>query len=228
MSTIYDWLEENYNITISNKQVMEDALTHSSYLNENKDFKGSDYERIEFLGDSIVGMWVANKLFHHLPVIDEGVMTTMRAQLVCEKSLANFMRKLGIAKYIKMGVGEEKSGARNRNSLLADVFEAFIGALYLNGGVKYINAVLNDTIDIENQQALYENTDYKSRIQEYVQSDTRAVLKYELLSETGPSNNPEFEMGVYLDGVLLGQGKGRTKKKAEQQAAKEALGKLVK
>ncbi|HQB32053.1 MAG TPA: ribonuclease III [Erysipelotrichaceae bacterium] len=228
MSTIYDWLEENYNITISNKQVMEDALTHSSYLNENKDFKGSDYERIEFLGDSIVGMWVANKLFHHLPVIDEGVMTTMRAQLVCEKSLANFMRKLGIAKYIKMGVGEEKNGARNRNSLLADVFEAFIGALYLNGGVKYINAVLNDTIDIENQQALYENTDYKSRIQEYVQSDTRAVLKYELLSETGPSNNPEFEMGVYLDGVLLGQGKGRTKKKAEQQAAKEALGKLVK
>jgi len=207
---------------------MEDALTHSSYLNENKDFKGSDYERIEFLGDSIVGMWVANKLFHHLPVIDEGVMTTMRAQLVCEKSLANFMRKLGIAKYIKMGVGEEKNGARNRNSLLADVFEAFIGALYLNGGVKYINAVLNDTIDIENQQALYENTDYKSRIQEYVQSDTRAVLKYELLSETGPSNNPEFEMGVYLDGVLLGQGKGRTKKKAEQQAAKEALGKLVK
>ena len=100
MSTIYEWLKENYNITITNKQVMEDAFTHASYLNENKDFKGSNYERIEFLGDSIVGMWVANRLYHHQPPIDEGKMTAMRAQLVCEKSLANFMRKLDIAKYI--------------------------------------------------------------------------------------------------------------------------------
>ncbi len=228
MSTIYEWLKENYNITITDKQVMEDAFTHASYLNENKDFKGSNYERIEFLGDSIVGMWVANRLYHHQPPIDEGKMTAMRAQLVCEKSLANFMRKLDIAKYIKMGVGEEKSGARNRNSLLADIFEAFIGAVYLNGGGKAINAILENTIEIVIDPDFSEINDHKSRLQEYVQSDTRAVLKYELLSETGPSNSPIFEMGVYLDEVLLGKGTGKTKKKAEQSAAKEALGKLVK
>ncbi len=228
MSTIYDWLKENYNITIKNKQVMEAAFTHASYINENKDFKGSDYERIEFLGDSIVGMWVAKKLYHHQPPIDEGVMTTMRAQLVCEKSLANFMRKLNIAKYIKMGVGEEKSGARDRNSLLADIFEAFIGAVYLNGGFKDVDLILNDTIEIISNPELADVIDYKSKLQEYVQSDSRAVLKYELLSETGPSNNPIFEMAVYLDGLLLGKGTGKTKKKAEQYAAKQALGKLVK
>ncbi len=228
MSTIYEWLEKNYNITITNKQVIEDAFTHASYLNENKDFIGNDYERIEFLGDSIVGMWVANRLFNHKPSIDEGKMTTMRAQIVCEKSLANFTRKLAITKYIKIGIGEEKSGARNRNSLLADVFEAFIGAIYLNGGMKAVDKILKETIDIVNHPELSEIVDYKSKLQEYVQSDTRAVLKYELLSEKGPSNNPLFEMGVYLDDVLLGKGKGKTKKKAEQSAAKEALGKLVK
>lgn len=207
---------------------MENAFTHASYLNENKDVKGDDYERIEFLGDAIVGMWVANKLYHHNPEIDEGKMTTMRAQIVCEKSLADFLRKLDLAKYIKMGVGEEKSGARNRNSLLADIFEAFIGAVYLNGGMKDVNEILKDAIDIVNHPELFEIIDYKSRLQEYVQSDTRAVLKYELLSETGPSNNPLFEMGVFLDEVLLGKGTGKTKKKAEQSAAEEALRKLVK
>lgn len=228
MSTIYDWLKENYNITITNKQVMEDAFTHASYLNENKNFQGNDYERIEFLGDSIVGMWVAIRLYNYKPAIDEGKMTTMRAQLVCEKSLANFMRKLNIAKYIKMGIGEEKSGARNRNSLLADIFEAFIGAIYLNGGFKDVDKILKDAIDITDNPELLDNNDHKSKLQEYVQSDTRAVLKYELLSEKGPSNNPTFEIGVYLDDVLLGKGSGKTKKKAEQAAAKEALGKLVK
>ncbi|MDI9540506.1 MAG: ribonuclease III [Bacillota bacterium] len=228
MSTIYNWLKKNYNITIKNRQVMENAFTHASYLNENKDVKGDDYERIEFLGDAIVGMWVANKLYHHNPEIDEGKMTTMRAQIVCEKSLADFLRKLDLAKYIKMGVGEEKSGARNRNSLLADIFEAFIGAVYLNGGMKDVNEILKDAIDIVNHPELFEIIDYKSRLQEYVQSDTRAVLKYELLSETGPSNNPLFEMGVFLDEVLLGKGTGKTKKKAEQSAAEEALRKLVK
>ena len=127
-----------------------------------------------------------------------------------------------------MGVGEEKSGARNRNSLLADIFEAFIGAVYLNGGMKDVNEILKDAIDIVNHPELFEIIDYKSRLQEYVQSDTRAVLKYELLSETGPSNNPLFEMGVFLDEVLLGKGTGKTKKKAEQSAAEEALRKLVK
>ncbi|MGI6608198.1 MAG: ribonuclease III [Erysipelotrichaceae bacterium] len=228
MSTIYEWLKKNYNITVKDRQIMENAFTHASYLNENRDLKGSDYERIEFLGDSIVGMWVAINLYNHYPPIDEGNMTTMRAQLVCEKSLAGFLRKLDLAKYIKIGVGEEKSGARDRNSLLADVFEAFIGAVYLNGGMSDVDKILKNTIDVIGHPEFSDIRDYKSKLQEYVQSDTRAVLKYELLSESGPSNNPLFEIGVYLDEVLLGKGIGKTKKKAEQSAAEQALGKLVK
>ena len=152
----------------------------------------------------------------------------MRAQLVCEKSLAQFNRKLGLAKYIRLGVGEEKNNARERNSLLADIFESFIGALYLSNGYDDVKKILENTIDIVDHPELTGVVDYKTRLQEYVQSDSRKVLQYTLLRETGPSNEPQFEIGVYLDNVLLGTGIEHTKKKAEQLAAKEALGKLVK
>ena len=180
------------------------------------------------MGDSVVELWVSEKLFNHVPAISEGKMTTMRAQLVCEKSLAQFNRKLGLAKYIRLGVGEEKNNARERNSLLADIFESFIGALYLSNGYDDVKKILENTIDIVDHPELTGVVDYKTRLQEYVQSDSRKVLQYTLLRETGPSNEPQFEIGVYLDNVLLGTGIEHTKKKAEQLAAKEALGKLVK
>ena len=180
------------------------------------------------MGDAVVELWVSEKLFNHVPAISEGKMTTMRAQLVCEKSLAQFNRKLGLAKYIRLGVGEEKNNARERNSLLADIFESFIGALYLSNGYDDVKKILENTIDIVDHPELTGVVDYKTRLQEYVQSDSRKVLQYTLLRETGPSNEPQFEIGVYLDNVLLGTGIEHTKKKAEQLAAKEALGKLVK
>lgn len=225
--SIYSFLSDNYQIEVKNKKLMEDAFTHASYLNETKSLNNC-YERLEFMGDAVVELWVSEKLFNHVPAISEGKMTTMRAQLVCEKSLAQFNRKLGLAKYIRLGVGEEKNNARERNSLLADIFESFIGALYLSNGYDDVKKILENTIDIVDHPELTGVVDYKTRLQEYVQSDSRKVLQYTLLSETGPSNEPQFEIGVYLDNVLLGTGIEHTKKKAEQLAAKEALGKLVK
>ncbi len=225
--TIYSWLKDKYDIEIKDKSLMEDAFTHASYLNETKS-NNHCYERLEFMGDAVVEIWVSDKLFKHIPEIPEGKMTTMRAQLVCEKSLADFMRKLGLAKYIRLGAGEEKAGARNRNSLLADIFESFIGAVYLNCGMEAVDKILEDTIDIVEHPELTGVVDYKTQLQEYVQADSRKVLQYVLISEKGPSNEPTFVMGVYLDGVLLGSGVEHSKKKAEQLAAKEALEKLVK
>ncbi|MDO4378775.1 MAG: ribonuclease III [Erysipelotrichia bacterium] len=225
--TVYRWLKEKYAIEIKNKSLMEDAFTHASYLNETNSLNQC-YERLEFMGDAVVEIWVSEKLFKHQPQIAEGQMTTMRAQLVCEKSLADFNRKLNLGQYIKLGIGEEKAGARNRNSLLADIFESFIGAVYLDCGMEAVNKILTDTIDIVDHPELTGIIDYKTKLQEYVQADSRKVLKYALLSEKGPSNDPTFEMGVYLDEVLLGTGLEHSKKKAEQLAAKEALGKLVK
>lgn len=225
--TIYSWLKEKYDIEIKDKTLMEDAFTHASYLNEIKS-ENNCYERLEFMGDAVVEIWVSEKLFKHTPQIAEGKMTTMRAQLVCEKSLADFMRKLDLAKYIRLGAGEEKAGARNRNSLLADIFESFIGAVYLDCGMEAVNKILENTIDIVDHPELTGVVDYKTQLQEYVQADSRKVLKYVLLSEKGPANEPTFVMGVYLDGVLLGSGCEHSKKKAEQLAAKEALEKLVK
>lgn len=225
--TIYRWLKDKYNIEIKDKSLIEDAFTHASYLNERKT-NNHCYERLEFMGDAVVEIWVSEKLFKHIPQISEGKMTTMRAQLVCEKSLADFMRKLNLAQYIRLGSGEEKAGARNRNSLLADIFESFIGAIYLNCGMEAVNKILSDTIDIVDHPELTGVVDYKTKLQEYVQADSRKVLHYVLLSETGPANDPTFEIAVYLDDVLMGTGIEHSKKKAEQLAAKQALGKLVK
>jgi len=227
MSTVKQWLKENFDIEIKNNALLDEAFTHSSYVNENKSAK-KHYERLEFMGDAVVQLWVSERLYKHTPAIPEGKMTTMRQQLVCEKAFADFLRKLDLAKFIKLGVGEEKAGARNRNSLLADIFEAFIAAIYLDCGYEAVDIVLSRTIDIVDHPELTGIVDYKTQLQEYVQSDSRRVLKYIVLQEEGPANEPTFTMGVYLDEVLLGKGTEHSKKKAEQLAAKEALGKLVK
>ncbi|MBR3352810.1 MAG: ribonuclease III, partial [Erysipelotrichaceae bacterium] len=152
-----------------------------------------------------------------------------RAQMVCEKSFAMIMRELELTPYLKLGVGEEKNGGRNRDSILADAFEAFVGALYLVCGMKAVNQVLDPVFEpLLHNPELTGIVDYKTRLQEYAQSDIRKSVRYVLLSEKGPSNNPEFEMGVYLDDILLGKGVANSKKQAEQKAAMEALKILVK
>jgi len=223
---IYDYFLEKFNITFKNKSLIRDAFTHASYVNETQE-ETNNYERLEFMGDAIVEVWVTRKLFNHIPAIPEGQMTTARAQLVCEKSLSHFLREMDLPKFIRLGAGEEKMGGRNRDSLLCDVFEAMIAAIYLDKGYKTVEKVLDQVITIVDNPELTGVNDYKTKLQEYVQAETRQSLTYTLLSENGTPNNPEFEMGVYLDGVLLGVGKEKSKKKAEQLAAKEALEKMA-
>ncbi len=201
------------------------AFNHSSYYYENKDCVESN-ERLEFIGDAVIELWSSKVLFNKSD-LDEGKMTIERAQFVCEKSLALFSRQLGLDKYLKLGVGEEKSGGNNKDSILADLFEAFIGALDISYGDKFAF----DFLDLHFKDALI-NLQLikgpKNILQEYVQSDKRSTLKYETTNNYGPANNKTFEVTVFLNDLALGFGSGKTKKAAEQMAAEDALRKLVK
>lgn len=225
--TIFDFLDSR-NIPYFNKRMIQEALIHSSYVNEHKKFD-HDNERLEFMGDAVLQLWSSQKLFKLDPPLKEGQMTTLRAQLVCEKSLANYNRQLGLNQFLLLGVGEEKTGGRDRDSLLADMFEALLGALYLDTGMDSVDIILEEVLTPAIARPKAENLiDYKTQLQEYVQSDTRKTVRYEVICASGPSNKPEFEVVVKLDEINLGKGKGTSKKKAEQMAAKNALEKIVK
>ena len=207
------------------KPLVEEAFIHSSYFYENKDIPSSN-ERLEFIGDAVLELWTSKALFGDTS-LDEGKMTIIRAQFVCEKSFAALALKMNLNKYLKLGVGEEKMGGRKKPSILADLFEAFIGSLYLEYGYDYVFRFLDRQLgaEIENLQL---NKGPKNELQEYVQSDTRQSLNYELKRTSGPSNNRVFEVEVCLNDIVMGKGQGKTKKLAEQAAAKDALSKLVK
>lgn len=223
---LMEYLKDQYGIVANDSSLYRDAFTHASYLNET-DERSNNYERLEFIGDAVVEIWVSRKLFMHKPEISEGKMTTMRAQLVCEQSLAGFLKQMDLAKYIRLGAGEIKNNGRERLSLLADVFEALMGAIYLDQGFAEVSRVLDQVITIVDTPEATGVIDYKTRLQELVQADSRKELKYIVIKETGASNNPLFEIGCYLDDVLMGTGKEHSKKKAEQLAAREALDKLA-
>lgn len=227
MHTIFDWLTY-MNIPYQNKQMIQEAITHASYLNEHRYLK-RDNERLEFMGDAVLQVWVSKKLFLIRPLLSEGQMTTLRAQLVCEKSLANYNRQLGLKQFLCLGFGEEKSGGRDRDSLLADMFEALLGAIYIDQGMEAVNIILEKVITPAiNEPKLDDVIDYKTKLQEFIQADTRKNVHYELLSTKGPSNSPVFEVQVLLEQIVLGKGSGLSKKKAEQAAAKDAIDKMVK
>ena len=223
---LHDYVKEKFNLTYNRKQLLLEAFTHSSFVNEHA--KTSDYERLEFVGDAVLELWVTKKLYQFTPEIDEGKMTFLRAQLVCEKSCASYLRKLDLQQFIRLGVGEEGSNGRERDSLLCDVFEAFIGSIFIDQGYDKCSEILENTIVVTDDIQDDSLVDYKSRLQEYVQAESRKVLEYRVISSTGPSNNPLFEIGVWLDDIMLGKGSEHSKKKAEQLAAKEAIKKLVK
>lgn len=223
---IVDWLRKRH-IEVKDKKLIRNAFVHSSYLNEHKTFE-NDNERLEYMGDAVLQVWTAKKLFLLEPKMNEGQMTTLRAQLVCEKALAQYTRKLKLNQFLLLGVGEEKTGGRERESIMADMFEAFIGALYLDSGYDVIDEILDEVITpFINAPKGEDLTDYKTRLQEFVQADTRKSVRYEVVNMTGPSNKPEFEVIVMLEGILLGKGKGPSKKKAEQAAAKDAFEKMA-
>lgn len=224
---IFNWLK-NRNIAFSDKQMIQDAFIHSSYLNENPDVT-SDNERLEFMGDAVLQLWVSEKLFKLSPKINEGKMTTYRASIVCEEALVRYGKQLNLNKYLKLGQGEERSGGRNRDSNIADMVEAFLGAIYIDSGYKAVDMILSEVITFKSEEEIQPAIiDYKTRLQEFIQTDVRKSLTYRVLKMTGPPNNPVFTIAAVIDEITLGIGKGSSKKRAEQQAAKDAFEKLVK
>lgn len=203
------------------------ALTHSSKANEEGLGHGGCNERLEFLGDSILGFVTADFLYHVFPDLPEGVLTKIRAELVCEESLAGVASELGLGAYLRIGHGEEKNGGRTRPSMNADAVEALIAALYLDGGYNLAHDFIHRYILIPEKTASLGN-DYKSELQELVQREKNHTLAYQLDGEDGPDHNKKFRISVYLDGFAIGTGEGTSKKKAEQAAARNAIQYLAK
>ncbi len=205
----------------------KEAFTHPSYANESHDYK-KDYERLEFMGDAVLQLYVSKFIFKLFPAVPEGTLTTLRSKLVREESLARFSKELHLGELLYLGIGEEKSGGRERESVLANIFESFIGALYLDCGEDEVLKILEQTIYKHVNDLDYDDiTDYKTTLQELMQADQRKTVTYQLLDASGPSNAPEFTVAAMMDDMRLGVGKGTSKKRAEQQAAKDALNKLA-
>ncbi len=222
---ITEWLLER-GIRIRNDKMIHQAFMHSSYAHEHKN--RHDNERLEFMGDAVLQLWSSNAIF---PLnLSEGKMTRLRAELVCEKALAIYARELDLGRFLMLGAGEEKTGGRNKDAILADMFEAFLGALFLDQGMDAVSNILNEVITprLDNPDDIGINSDYKTKLQEYVQADSKRTVHYEVIRTSGPSNQPTFEINVMLDELTLGKGIGSSKKTAEQEAAKDALKKLVK
>lgn len=224
---ILDFLQKE-KIPFHDLKLYKEAFTHASYANE-AHRNGKDYERLEFMGDAVLQLYVSEFLFKLFPDIPEGTLTTLRSKLVREESLARFSKELGLGELLYLGVGEEKNGGRQRESVLANIFESFIGALYLDCGEEEVLKILKQTIYQHVNDLDYDDiTDYKTTLQELIQADQRKTVTYELIETLGPSNAPEFTVAVMMDEMKLGTGKGTSKKRAEQQAAKDALNKLAK
>jgi ribonuclease-3 len=217
-------LQQNLEITFHNLSLLELAFTHSSYANENRLSLTQDNERLEFLGDSVLSLFVSEYLYHRYPERSEGELTKMRASIVCEPTLVKFAEQLSFAQYIRLGRGEELSGGRNRPALLADVFESFIGALFLDQGIDVVKRFLIQFIFPQlSSSTQFQMMDYKTILQEYVQNHGLGILEYRIMDEKGPSHDREFEAAVFISDVLHGIGVGRSKKEAEQQAASKVL-----
>lgn len=210
--------------SFKNESIMVQAFTHSSYVNEHRKNPYSDNERLEFLGDAVLELAVSQFLYRHYPKMSEGELTKLRAAIVCEPSLFQFAKELAFHEVILLGKGEELTGGRERPSLLADVFEAFIGALYLDQGFDEVVRFLQKHIFPKIDKGAFSHTmDFKSQLQENVQSKDLGSLDYEIISEKGPAHNRKFISAVFLDGAKIGQGVGKSKKEAEQEAAQKAL-----
>lgn len=218
-------LEDRIGYHFKDRALIRMAPTHSSYANEQKINKQPDYERLEFLGDSVLEMVSSTYLYNNYPDKKEGQMTKMRASMVCEQALAFCARDFELEKYILLGKGEESTGGRHRDSIISDVMEAVIGAIYIDGGIDYAKKHIDKFIlnDLENKQIF---VDAKSVLQELVQKDSTKTLSYEICGESGPEHDKIFKSRVLINGEILGEGEGHTKKAAEQQAAYQAVLKI--
>lgn len=208
-----------------NTDYLELALTHSSYANENKLPHTKNNERIEFLGDSVLSIIVSNYLYRHFPDLAEGELTRIRAGVVCEGTLSMLSRKIGLGEKLHLGHGEECSGGRDRDSILEDAFESYLGAIYLDGGLEAAtNWLLELMIPLIDKASHNEmNHDYKTALQEFSQKGTSGKITYETIGSTGPDHDKTFYVQAFMDDEPISKGEGHSKKEAEQQAAKEAL-----
>ncbi len=220
----FNQLQDRLGIHFRNDKLLKQAFTHSSYVNEHRRKPYEDNERLEFLGDAVLELTVSKYLFEKYPMMSEGELTKLRAAIVCEPSLVVFANQLSFGEFVLLGKGEEMTGGRERPAMLADVFESFIGALYLDSGlepvVQFLRKVVFPRID---EGAFSHVMDFKSQLQELIQRDNCGTLQYKILQEKGPAHNREFVSTVLLNGETLGTGIGRSKKEAEQRAAELAL-----
>lgn len=215
-------LENKIGYKFKNQAFLKQALTHSSYANEQKINKIGNYERVEFLGDAVLELVSSEFLFKEHPDIPEGELTKLRASMVCEPALAFCANDLDLKNFILLGRGEESTGGRNRDSIVSDVMEAVIGAIYLDGGMEPAKEFISRFIlsDLENKRLFY---DSKSNLQELIQGKLKKEFHYELLEESGPEHDKVFEVELFMEGECIGKGSGKNKKAAEQQAAYKAL-----
>ena len=223
ISSNIELFEQKINYEFKNKEYILEALTHSSYSNENKNYPFN--ERLEFLGDSVLSIVISDYLFKKETKLPEGELTKIRANIVCEESLSEVSKNIHLGKYMLLGKGEEATGGRERISILADALEAVIAAIYLDGGIKCarefiltnMEKIINDSI----KGKIFR--DYKTHLQEVLQSKGEVNIWYKLIDEKGPDHNKKFVMQVGIDSKILGFGEGKSKKEAEQVAARKAL-----
>lgn len=208
----------------NNPKLLQVALTHSSYANEMKDKGVKCNERLEFLGDAVLSIVVADYIFENMPELPEGELTKLRSSLVCEKALFKFGKEINLGDYLKLSKGEKNGGGAQRPSIVSDAFEAVIAAIYLDGGIEPARKhILRFVIPEINNRNTKPFKDYKTTLQEIVQKNPGEKISYRLVSETGPDHDKHFVFEVLLNSNAIGKGGGRSKKEAEQNAAKEAL-----
>jgi len=221
-------LQQSLNIHFKNRQLLKQAFTHASYVNEHRFGQHQDNERLEFLGDAVLELTVSEFLFEAHPNRPEGELTKLRAAIVCEPSLVKFAEALQFGQYVLLGKGEELTGGRMRPALLADVFESFVGALYLDQGLEVVRSFLTKYVFPQvSQDGKMQINDFKTRLQEFTQQHNMGLLEYRIVEERGPAHEREFVSEVHMGEECLGRGTGRSKKEAEQHAAAQALERIV-
>ena len=217
-------LERKIGYQFKNKALMKEAITHSSYAKERKSQHIKYNERLEFLGDAVLSIVVSDYIFKHCPELPEGDVTKLRASLVCERSLFEFAQKLNLGSYLILSKGERNNHGAERPSILSDAFEALIAAIYIDGGLEPASKhILNFIIPAIRNSKKKKVKDYKTTLQEIVQKNPGERLEYVLIGESGPDHNKHFVIEVHLNSNVIGKGGGKSKKEAEQQAAREAL-----